>query len=810
MFRVSIVAFACGALPARAATVYAHYSFDSDFADSSGNNRHGTLTDVGTIGNSGITTTTGQHVFGGGAMNFSSDADYIAIPSKTFDSPAFYTIAFWAKRADATRSWDMVAGQRGNNNFFIALGSSPTQVVGLRWRSSSTATERQADFAVGADTAWHHYAVVASGTTITLYYDGELFATATDKLTGFIIDTIGQAYNNTSFPFNGCIDELWVFDEALSAAAVAGLYHSNDPDASTEYAGFHHRYDGDFTDSGLAANHGIPAGGAAITTDADAVAAGSGALALDGASGGFVTLATPLDFTASQPWSVTWWARRGETGANRGMVIGNAGNNTDFIWHNDNYNGLRFRSSTGTTLDFTTPKDTLLRHHALVADGEGGLSLFLDGQFAQSLSGDTSFSITTIGNAYSSSVYNFQGSLDEIRVVPEALSAAQVAAIYDQEKPAQPPVSDTERLLVLMLAGQSNADGRAAVFELPPDLQSPQNDVDFYYMVEGQSPVLTTLRPGLSETSQFGPEIRLGRRYADIYAGEEGTRVAIIKYANGGTNLHTQWKPGGDATTNGDGPEYVVFQNTATSGLAALAAAHPNATIELVAFVWMQGESDADNDAGANAYQANLAAFISDVRATYGASLPFLISRLSAGQTAINATRLATVCAAQDAVAAADPLTGILDTDSFGMKSDNLHFDGAGQMAMGSGFAAEAAYYTWMLETFCPADIAAGRAEPDADPDGDSRTNRDEFMGGSNPLSATSFFRAWCSPSATDGMQLSYATTTRHLYEVQHYSEPSETWSTVLPQLRGTGQVVVRPLPDLGDRAILRVRSMLP
>ena len=36
------------------AAVFAHYSFDRDLADVSGNGRNGTLNDVGTAGNSGI------------------------------------------------------------------------------------------------------------------------------------------------------------------------------------------------------------------------------------------------------------------------------------------------------------------------------------------------------------------------------------------------------------------------------------------------------------------------------------------------------------------------------------------------------------------------------------------------------------------------------------------------------------------------------------------------------------------------------------------------------------------------------------
>jgi hypothetical protein len=211
--------------------------------------------------------------------------------------------------------------------------------------------------------------------------------------------------------------------------------------------------------------------------------------------------------------------------------------------------------------------------------------------------------------------------------------------------------STINRLRVVLLGGQSNADGRADPAELPAtpvDLQLPQNDVDFYYNTEGGTATLTTLTPGLSETSQFGPEITLGRAMADLWTVEDQTRVAIIKYANGGTNLQNHWKAGGDGTTTGDGPEYVIFQQTVEDGLAELAAAYPDAVIDLQGMVWMQGESDAVNGFE-NQYQANLTAFIADVRATYGADLPFIVGRLSSGQTDLPAGALATVRAAQTA-----------------------------------------------------------------------------------------------------------------------------------------------------------------
>jgi arabinan endo-1,5-alpha-L-arabinosidase len=219
------------------AAVYAHYSFDTDYSDSSGNSRNGTLTDVGTIGNSGITSTVGSYVFGGGAVNFSADRDYVDLGAmSTFGSGNPYTFSFWARKTAGdtgqAADYDMVIGDRGSSNFFIALNDVTGS--GLRWRSSSSATERQADFTAAKDYAWHHYAIVASGTTITLYVDGQLVTTATGKMTGFQWNTIGEAYPNTQdFDFNGQIDEMWIFNEALDATAISNLYQHNVPEPSS-------------------------------------------------------------------------------------------------------------------------------------------------------------------------------------------------------------------------------------------------------------------------------------------------------------------------------------------------------------------------------------------------------------------------------------------------------------------------------------------------------------------------------------------------------------------------------------------------
>jgi hypothetical protein len=251
-------------------------------------------------------------------------------------------------------------------------------------------------------------------------------------------------------------------------------------------------------------------------------------------------------------------------------------------------------------------------------------------------------------------------------------------------------------LRVFLLGGQSNADGRASKAG-----QKSYPNIDFFYSFQGFSGggggILTTLFPGGSEGGEnFGPELTFGSTLSDKLGGGTATsRIAIIKYANGGTNLRFQWKAGGSAGTVNDGAEYVAFQQTVASGLTALASKYPGATIKIEGMIWMQGESDAAKNYTSD-YADNLTRFIADVRSTYGESLPIVIGRLSNLQTGAGAgTALAreTVQNAQSNVAAADSRVGLVNTDAIAVNSDNVHFSVAGQIALGRAFAAEMVKY---------------------------------------------------------------------------------------------------------------------
>lgn len=293
-------------------------------------------------------------------------------------------------------------------------------------------------------------------------------------------------------------------------------------------------------------------------------------------------------------------------------------------------------------------------------------------------------------------------NLPYISGAPMLLGIAVLIGAANASLAAPSPISIVD---VVLLAGQSNADGRAPASGLPPELRLDLPEVMLYAHTFGAPPnsdgslgKLSPLAPGRTQfpSGGFGPEIALGHTLAAHCAKIPGRAVAIIKYAKGGSSLYKDWHPGGDSTTKGDGPQYVIFQRVVRDGMAALGRVYPEAEIRLAAFVWVQGETDiANGDAVAESYAVNLANFVADVRQTFmSPTLPFLFNRLSANQQALSKPaskdypRYLVLRERQNEAASKIANVTILDTDGpdFTFMPDQLHYSAAGQMALGKTF----------------------------------------------------------------------------------------------------------------------------
>jgi hypothetical protein len=227
---------------------------------------------------------------------------------------------------------------------------------------------------------------------------------------------------------------------------------------------------------------------------------------------------------------------------------------------------------------------------------------------------------------------------------------ALLAAIYPSRVTSSPgAIIEPPRLtftggdyFLLVIAGQSNSGPMPTytITDFPTGERGEQLGALGTWFVNNtgvaQSPGWRRVSPPILHTdglAKGGCGVACVRQLLATYP-----RVALIHYTIGGTTLAGNWGPG--QGVRGDAEKFV------SNNLASFP--HP---ITGAAFVWAQGETDAENASYAAAYQSNLTAFVADMRALI--SFPtarFVIKELD---PTLSHTYTAQVLAAQQAVAAA-------------------------------------------------------------------------------------------------------------------------------------------------------------
>ncbi len=176
----------------------------------------------------------------------------------------------------------------------------------------------------------------------------------------------------------------------------------------------------------------------------------------------------------------------------------------------------------------------------------------------------------------------------------------------------------------------------------------------------------------------FGPEIGMVRTLAT----KESRTLAIIKTAFSGTSVAGDWN------VERSGQADACYRAMIDEAKAALAAAQAKGvTLRPRAFVWVQGESDA-NAKDSPVYAANLTKMLQRLRADLAAPDLILLlgvnTRFGNGKNAF----MPKVVAAQQEVAAALPRARYVDTaGAETLPPSHTHFTAIGTLEIGRRFA---------------------------------------------------------------------------------------------------------------------------
>lgn len=138
------------------------------------------------------------------------------------------TIDFWIKRADTTRVSNYQNGTSGACFYCYGAGG---YAVGM-FTDGTVAFGKQDGSNVSSpglkvtDTNFHHLAVTKAGGTVTLYLDG-VAANVGPFDPGFVFNTnvaIGSRGDDGTAGFLGALDEIQIFNRALSSAEIQSIF----------------------------------------------------------------------------------------------------------------------------------------------------------------------------------------------------------------------------------------------------------------------------------------------------------------------------------------------------------------------------------------------------------------------------------------------------------------------------------------------------------------------------------------------------------------------------------------------------------
>lgn len=239
---------------------------------------------------------------------------------------------------------------------------------------------------------------------------------------------------------------------------------------------------------------------------------------------------------------------------------------------------------------------------------------------------------------------------------------------------------------IVVIAGQSNAAGRADTDDITPSALQTLLETPFPSVLLKQKlaqstldPIVwdsdyatTAVQPRVNPTQNMGPELSMAR-YLDR---ANPNQFRLAKFALGGSGLNDNWRQGSAYPGSPIGGPNLFAQF-----ISFMQAAETELNGRIAAIVWVQGETDALDTSDAAAYQANFTQFISDVRVSFP-GVPFIFNRLHSANAG---TFVSTVRAAQTAVDAAVDGTTMVDCDDLTL-TDGQHFSANSYVTLGDKF----------------------------------------------------------------------------------------------------------------------------
>ncbi len=238
----ALVVFSAAPSISYASTLYAppndlglvgYWSFDS--GDVSGT----TVLDQSGNGNNGTTVNSPKQVPGklAQALSFNGTSQYVSVPYSASLAPPVVSVSAWAYYNSVPGNSDIVVRPyraSGWTSPYVSYNIHGSGGGGwVLWNVAVGGTLHQVPGPVISIHKWYHFVGTYDGTTLRFYVNGALYGTTPasgviDYTGGNEPTDIGGGGNANNQDFPGIIDDVRIYDRALSASDVKQLYNEGD------------------------------------------------------------------------------------------------------------------------------------------------------------------------------------------------------------------------------------------------------------------------------------------------------------------------------------------------------------------------------------------------------------------------------------------------------------------------------------------------------------------------------------------------------------------------------------------------------
>ena len=414
----------------------------------------------------------------GAIFNGSSSNINTTIPASVFDTDT-WSISLWLKHTDTNFGYyaGTTTGVTVGNGMAMGLYGDGAR-FDFVFRNGTTTVSRFQGGSLSINT-WTNIVVVSNNNSVSFYQNGSLMSAYSSTFNQNPLSVssfahsqplyIGRTGTNTNSTWGGVVDQVRIFNKALTSSEVTTLYNENKNTTSTlqvlgDTSGIAtYKLDGNSSDlsgnyNGTDTNIIYAYGGTEANIEYRFGRFGQAAV-FNGSSSKIVlptSTFSPSTFTLSAWCNVTSDTAENtilelfdnQTYPNHTTIVfaaGSSGYSSRFLFRNYTTNQYNYNPS-------GTVQKNVWKHYAMTYDGSTVKS-YIDGSLVDSGSltlSNTVGTITSIQLGLSSGTRYLNGAIDQVRIFSSALTSTQVTKLYNEK-----PEVDTSNFKAVLYKGTS-------------------------------------------------------------------------------------------------------------------------------------------------------------------------------------------------------------------------------------------------------------------------------------------------------------------------------------------------------------------